>query len=420
MKIVGITIDDAASMTGVRKGIVSRIQAVAAKGVIRVWCGAHQLDLALKKALGRLPEAFLTTLTTMIAYLRRQQKLISEMKSKSPYYITVRWSSLCQVVSWYVKHQEKVKAFLAEKEVVWAPFEQSWLTLLMFHKMQDLFWSTSASLQASNLTLRQQTSNLSSLVIELKTTIGATHETSTSPDPASDALVEKEHNSSLLLIRYGLFTLLRDQAEWHIKGTNLLSMSMANRLPADDLEEVTRDVFRVYVQAMYSVAAIVAEHDAKNREKTDVALLVLPLEIAGLSTIKFTELLFAHEERLRHSFPRTVVEEVISNEFEQLVRLISRDSNLKAALMKGNEDSDFGKAWRPLGNRFPYMLRFAAGLASVMFGTSTVEVDFLTINYEKDDHHSTLTSFSLEGILHLRQLEKLRQTFNEMALQEGN
>ncbi|CAK9217543.1 unnamed protein product [Sphagnum troendelagicum] len=407
-------------MTGVRKGIVSRIQAVAAKGVIRVWCGAHQLDLALKKALGRLPEAFLTTLTTMIAYLRRQQKLISEMKSKSPYYITVRWSSLCQVVSWYVKHQEKVKAFLAEKEVVWAPFEQSWLTLLMFHKMQDLFWSTSASLQASNLTLRQQTSNLSSLVIELKTTIGATHETSTSPDPASDALVEKEHNSSLLLIRYGLFTLLRDQAEWHIKGTNLLSMSMANRLPADDLEEVTRDVFRVYVQAMYSVAAIVAEHDAKNREKTDVALLVLPLEIAGLSTIKFTELLFAHEERLRHSFPRTVVEEVISNEFEQLVRLISRDSNLKAALMKGSEDSDFGKAWRPLGNRFPYMLRFAAGLASVMFGTSTVEVDFLTINYEKDDHHSTLTSFSLEGILHLRQLEKLRQTFNEMALQEGN
>ncbi len=94
--------------------------------------------------------------------------------------------------------------------------------------MLDLFWSTSASLQASNLTLRQQTSNLSSLVIELKTAISATHETSTSPDPASDALVEEDHNSSLLLIRYGPFTLLRDQAEQHIKGTNLLAMSMAN------------------------------------------------------------------------------------------------------------------------------------------------------------------------------------------------
>jgi hypothetical protein len=89
MKIVGITTDGVASMTRVPKGIVSRIQAVAAKGLIRVWCAAHQLDLALKKALGRLPEAFLTTLITMIAYLRRQQNLISEMKSKSPYYITV-------------------------------------------------------------------------------------------------------------------------------------------------------------------------------------------------------------------------------------------------------------------------------------------------------------------------------------------
>jgi len=70
--------------------------------------------------------------------------------------------------------------------------------------------------------------------------------------------------------------------------------------------------------------------------------------------------------------------------------------------MKGSEDSNFGKAWRPLSNRFPYMLCFAAGLASVMHGATTVEVDFSTINYEKDDHRSALTSFSLEGILHSR------------------
>jgi len=82
--------------------------------------------------------------------------------------------------------------------------------------------------------------------------------------------------------------------------------------------------------------------------------------------------------------------------------LISRDSNLKAALTKGSEDSDFGKAWRPLGNCFPYMLHFATGLANVMLGTTTVEADFSTINYEKDDHCSALTSFFLEGILHLR------------------
>jgi len=153
--------------------------------------------------------------------------------------------------------------------------------------------------------------------------ISATHETSTSPNPTSDALVEEEHNSNLLLIRYGPFTLLRDQVERHIKGTNLLAMSMANRLPTDDLEEVIRDVSRVYVQTMYSVAAIVDECDARNREKTDATPPILPLEIMGLSTIEFTKLLFEHEERLRHSSPGFDVEVVISNKFEQLMRLIS-------------------------------------------------------------------------------------------------
>ncbi len=67
---------------------------------------------------------------------------------------------------------------------------------------------------------------------------------------------------------------------------------------------------------MYSVAAIVAKRDARNQEKTDAAPPIVPLEITGLSTIEFTELLFEHKERLRHSFSGTVVEEVISNEFE--------------------------------------------------------------------------------------------------------
>ena len=55
VKLIGVTTDGAASMTGPRKGIVSRIQGVVSKGLIRVWCGAHQLDLALKKAIEQLP-----------------------------------------------------------------------------------------------------------------------------------------------------------------------------------------------------------------------------------------------------------------------------------------------------------------------------------------------------------------------------
>ncbi len=58
----------------------------------------------------------------------------------------------------------------------------------------------------------------------------------------------------------------------HNSINSILAWTMANRLPADDLEEVTRDVSRVYVQAMYSVVAIVVECDARNREKSTLLL----------------------------------------------------------------------------------------------------------------------------------------------------
>ena len=101
--------------------------------------------------------------------------------------------------------------------------------------------------------------------------------------------------------------------------------------------------------------------------------------------IKFTELLSEHEERLRRTFSGSVVDQGLNSEFEKLVRLISRDSDMQSALAKASESKqgDFRLSWRPLGTRFPNLLRFAAGLATVMPGTATVEADFSIINYEK-------------------------------------
>ena len=133
-------------------------------------------------------------------------------------------------------------------------------------------------------------------------------------------------------------------------------------------------------------------------------------------------MLSEHEERQRRTFSGSVVDQGLNSEFEKLVRLISRDSDMQSALAKASESKQgsFRLSWRPLGTRFPNLLRFAAGLATVMSGTATVEADFSIINYERNSYRSALTNFSLEGILHSRQLEKLRQTFNEMAIDDSN
>ena len=194
---------------------------------------------------------------------------------------------------------------------------------------------------------------------------------------------------------------------------------MADSLEKESLEVIAADLSKVYLQAVYSVASIVvAERDSRNKDKAEAAPPTLPLELAGLSEYEFTELLSEHEQRLKQTVAATVVEEHISAEFRLLLRTLIDEPTFKSDLDKASKSSggDFGVAWKPAaGSRFRNLLNFAAGLATVMPGTATVESDFSIINYERDSYRSALTSFSLEGIHHSRQLEDIRKTFTRMV-----
>ena len=80
-KIIGASTDGEKKMTGRHQGVVTRIQRVAHPGFMRIWCGAHQLDLCMQSFYLAIPEAFYSTLTLLVAYLRRQQKFISDEQS---------------------------------------------------------------------------------------------------------------------------------------------------------------------------------------------------------------------------------------------------------------------------------------------------------------------------------------------------
>ena len=65
---------------------------------MRIWCGVHQCDLVAQTEYQSLADyTFVTTLTGMIAYLRRQQNLQSEMKTTCPKFVSTRWLSMKRV-----------------------------------------------------------------------------------------------------------------------------------------------------------------------------------------------------------------------------------------------------------------------------------------------------------------------------------
>jgi hypothetical protein len=94
-QLIGVATYGASAMTGCIQGMCTRLERECHTPIFQIWCGAHQLDLVIKKAFNRLcSDKFLTTLTAATGHLRRQPNLQVEMKSICPTFVSTRWISM--------------------------------------------------------------------------------------------------------------------------------------------------------------------------------------------------------------------------------------------------------------------------------------------------------------------------------------
>ena len=98
-KLIGVTIDGAANMTGHHWGVVTNIQNSALpEGFYRVWCALHQLDIVVQNSVTTsFNDDSYSGLTGLIDYLRHQQHLVQKMKAKCPKVADTHWLSLEKV-----------------------------------------------------------------------------------------------------------------------------------------------------------------------------------------------------------------------------------------------------------------------------------------------------------------------------------
>jgi hypothetical protein len=96
----------------------------------------------------------------------------------------------------------------------------------------------------------------------------------------------------------------------------------------------------------------------------------------------------------------------INKEFKKLKDAYCREEDLKNSLDRLNYKLSFADGWNMLVDRFPLLCQFMGGLASVFPGTSR----------EKNDYRTSLTNFSLEGILHCKQYDDLKALSQRLQL----
>jgi hypothetical protein len=404
-KLIGIATDGTSSMTGRVSGVVSRIHRECfTDSVYRVWCGAHQLDLVAQKVFRKLcSDQFVNVVMGITGHLRRQQNLISEMGSKCPRFIDTRWLSMGVFLSWIVANRSRLRLYFDEKKPASSPDDKWWIVVFSLHAFVSTF----------NVCLKK-IQGLTTLLCEQKHRI----------DELSKTLIEEgyvdgpfdafdENNAECVIC--GKFRVTYESARKFIQDQGPFVGSLLAKLEAEDHQsyvDAVKSIALLFANSVDGLSAIVAERNARN-EPTDTLPPVLPHDLLLLRPHDFGQLLQLHDRRLKVSYTEAEIG-IIFDEFKALKSADRSEPALREIISKFNHGTSFYKGWRPICDRFPKLCMFAGGLASVFPGTSTVESDFSVIGCEKDVYRTSLTDFSLEGILQSKQHGSMKVLFDSI------
>lgn len=398
--IIGVSTDGERKMTGRISGVATRFQNVAKPGFIRIWCGAHQLDIVLQSVYTKLgDEQFYQQLTALISYLRRQQNLVAEMRAKAPKVADTRWESMNKVSLWFQTHKIRIGMYIEEKQPTCAPSHVWWIYIMVIAEFSCLATATFKSLQGHHVTVSMQRQSLMSLQTSLLHSVGGRGPLSESEATALDC-------SDWILSECRRFSASLSATKQLIMNLGSFVTTKLALLDASAVERLVKDIADLYLASAVGVSSIVAERDDAN-ESDEALPPVVPHQLAAISHSEFCTIVATHRERLVASGWTAITLDAMEQEHKDLIRTIAAEPVLRAAIDACNDDTSFDACWSIVKGRFEFLQRFAGGIASVFPGTAQVESDFSVVKAEKDDFRTALTDLSLEGVLHTKQFSML-------------
>jgi hypothetical protein len=425
LKLIGVTSDGAANMTGSQAGWQSRLQVSSTgKTFYRIWCGAHQLDLIDKGAISALKEIgseWHAKLHQLIGILRKQYSLIEEMGTKSPYDINVRWSSLGAVVTWYKRHRDRLQTYLADNEnETMAAFGEDtvwWLQTLVLEAHFTAVCKAMQFVQGKTALIAEQNERIDELYAEIVELYGILKDPSFQPcGPAVCGRAPGRVTFSAVGAHLGEHSMMYVTLLAHVKSISLDVRSLVNELEQDDqrgegpeeLRSVIKEIAVVALTTVEGLRLLSVSRTSSNGPSQRLPS-VLPLDVAKIPPPEFIDIVADHADRFRSLYGSEAVDS-ISAEHRELRRAVEHgnEPELQRRLTDAaKETRGFLELWKPVGRRFENLRLLLGGIATVFPGSSTVESDFSIINYEKDSFRSRLADLSVEGTLHAKQRQEV-------------
>jgi hypothetical protein len=168
-------------------------------------------------------------------------------------------------------------------------------------------------------------------------------------------------------------------------------------LPDNGNRELEEGIGMLFLSVIESISSIAAERDSSTGVTSDKLPPVIPRDLAKISPREFNEVALQQSQRLSLTGSRGFSTEV-QEEFRDF-KFASREEFYVMTLEKQSDPVVFSDRSELFGQRFLKLRQFCACIATVFPGTSPVESDLSVLKWEGDELRSSLTDFSLEGVM---------------------
>lgn len=404
-KLVGTSTDGSFLAHGASQILADRFRAETSINFIRTWSGAHQLDLVIRSVYRNvLDESFYDTLTKLIASIRREDSFTTDMKSTCPKVAACSWLSIEKALRWIKTHRLLVIQYFERKKPGCGPSVSWWVLAMALYEFSHAVSKTYDHIRGMTTCVAQQTHHIAELIQSL-------HRISGCKGPITDDELNLLSEWDLLID--SKYVVQKSAIRNFLSGLgSFVHISMAE-LPAESLNDVITAVGTLFLSAVVGLSACIENRGELIGGPSGLPP-VLPHELIKLTRAAFNSDVRAQARRLASFFTPSEIEQ-IEEEFGDFLEAYHREEIFKASLQAVDHSNDFKQAWGVLSRRFKRLYLYCGGIGSVFPGEYSPTPPCIIRPHENESFRMTgVTDFVLEGSLHAKQFETLRNLLEMM------
>jgi hypothetical protein len=281
VKLTSIGTDGERTMTGRISGVQTCFEQATEFPIVRACCGLHQLDHSAQAEYQKLcDDTFVTALTGLISWLRRQQRLQMEMQTTCPKFITTRWLSMKRITALLANHRVRIASYLEEKKPACMPTRKWWIVMLCLDSVATILSATCTGLQGLTTFLHQQVSQFEQLKATLSDMCWIN-----GPHSSEECAVL---NAEAFIFRDAFSVKLADAIAF-IKDQGTFVIDSLAEIGDEEATDISRMIGNLFLGLFCGIAAIVATRTSQNEASSAELPPVLPHSLSKVRTAQVCE-----------------------------------------------------------------------------------------------------------------------------------